>query len=248
LCCSASRAARFSEVLRWASRAARLPDARLEFFVDVAGDDHHFLDDLLLVEKLGKGFLEPGAQFFQFARQLLPAAFLLGLLPGGILFIHLLILRLDFFDELVQILEVLLAIGDFFVNNDAVKALLGRLGQQFFRNGDVLLRREAEAVNNALHLHLRVLNLFADLDFLLARQQGNLAHLVHVHPHRVIQNFQPGLLVHLFRLGLFRLGALGALGALDLGLVHDDFHVQIAQLGQQRIQFFRDLNYPAGCR
>jgi hypothetical protein len=36
-------------------------------------------------------------------------------------------------------------------------------------------------------------------------------------------------------LGLGGLGLLGALGAFGLGLVHDDFHVQAAQLGQQGV-------------
>ena len=40
----------------------------------------------------------------------------------------------------------------FLVHNHAVKAFLGRLGQQFFRDGDVFLGGETEAVNDALHL------------------------------------------------------------------------------------------------
>ncbi len=130
-----------------------------------------------------------------------------------------------------------LPVGDFLVHDHAVKTLLGRLGQQFFRDGNVLLGREAEAIDDALHLHFRVLDLLADLHLLLAGEQRNLAHLVHVHAHRVVQNFQPRILVHFVRLRL--LGLFRAFGALGLGLVHDNFHVQAAQFGQHRIEFLR---------
>jgi hypothetical protein len=99
----------------------------------------------------------------------------------------------------------------------------------------VFLGRETEAVNDALHLHFRVLDLFADLDFLFAREQGNLAHLVHIHPDRVIENFEAGIILCFFRL----LGLLRAFGAFGFGLIHDDFHVEAAQLAQQRIEIIR---------
>ena len=67
-----------------------------------------------------------------------------------------------------------------------------------------------------LHLDFGLFDALADLDFLFAGEQRHFAHLVHVHPHRVVQNFQPGIFF-LFRFGGF--------GALDLGLVHD-FDVQ----------------------
>ena len=79
---------------------------------------------------------------------------------------------------------------------------------------------------------LGLFDALANLDFLFPREQGHLAHLVHVHPDRIVQNFQPRVLV-LLRL-LRRLGRLGR--AFGLGLVHDDFHVETPQLGQQRVQ------------
>ena len=82
------------------------------------------------------------------------------------------------------------AVGDFFVNNDAVETLLRRLGQKLFRDGDVLLRRETKAVNNRLHRDFGLFDLFANLHFLFAREQRNLAHLVHIHANRVVQDLQ----------------------------------------------------------
>ena len=157
-----------------------------------------------------------------------------GLLPVGILHVHFLVERVDFFDELAHVAQMAFAVGDFLVHDDAVKALLGRLGQQFFRDGDVFLRRETEAIDDALHLDFGLLDFFANLDFLFAREQRNLAHLVHIHAHRVVENFEARVLIGFLRLRLFRL--LGAFGAFGLGLVHDDFHVQGAQLAQQHVE------------
>ena len=128
--------------------------------------------------------------------------------------------------------QVAFAVGDFFVNDDAVETLLRRLGQQFFRDGDVFLRRETQAVDDAFHRDFGFLDFFADLDFLFAREQRNLAHLVHIHANRIVENFQARIILDLFRL----LGLLAAVGALGLGLVHDDFHVEAAQLAQQRVE------------
>ncbi len=126
------------------------------------------------------------------------------------------------------------AIGDFLVHDHTVEAFLRRLGQQFFRDGNVFLRSETEAVHNAFHLQFGFFDALANLDFLFPREQGHLAHLVHIHPDRIVENFQARVLVLLRR--LCRLGRLGR--AFGLGLVHDDFHVETPQLGQQRIKVF----------
>ena len=68
-----------------------VPQAGLEFFVDVAGHDDHFLDDFLLVVKLGEHVLQLRAHLFQFALQLFLAALLLGFLPAEIFLVHLLV-------------------------------------------------------------------------------------------------------------------------------------------------------------
>ncbi len=215
----------------------QIPNTRLEFFVDVAGNDNHFLDYFLLVEKFDKGVLQFGAQFLEILLQFFLAALLLRFLPCQILRVHVRIHRVDLFDELAQIFQMTFAVGDFFVNNHAVKTLLRRVGQNLFRDGDVFLRRKAEVVDDALHLHFRVLDFFADLHFLFAREQRHLAHLVHIHPHRVVQNLQPRVILGFFRLRLFR--TFGPFGAFGFSLIHDDFHVEAAELGQQRVEVFR---------
>ena len=80
---------------------------------------------------------------------------------------------------------------DLLVNNDPVEALLGRLGNEFFGQGDVFLAGEAEAVNDAFDLVLRLFDALGNFHLLLARQQRDLAHLLEVHPHRVVQDVQP---------------------------------------------------------
>ena len=99
----------------------------------------------------------------------------------------------------------------------------------------MLFRGETEAVNNRLHRDFGFLDFFANLDFLFAREQRHFAHLVHVHPDRVVENFKARVLIRLFLL-LRLFGMLGAFGALGFGLIHDDFNVKTAQFGKQCIQ------------
>ena len=74
----------------------------------------------------------------------------------------------------------------------------------------------------------RGLDALGNLHLLLARQQRHLAHLLEIHPHRVVQNVQPRLLLLLVRLRL--------LDPVHFGLVHD-FDLQIAQLAVEAVQF-----------
>ena len=85
------------------------------------------------------------------------------------------------------------AVGDLLVHDHAVKAFLGRFGKQLFRDRNVFLGGETEAVNEPLHLGLGFFDALANLDFLFAGEQGHLAHLIHVHPNRIIQHFQPAV-------------------------------------------------------
>ncbi len=94
----------------------------------------------------------------------------------------------------------------------------------------MLLAREAEAVNDPLQLVLGGFDAFGNLDFLLAGQQGHLAHLLEVHAHRVVEDVQPALVLLFLRFGL--------LDAVDLGLV-DDVDLEVAQLDVNLIQFVR---------
>ena len=214
----------------------QMPDAGLKFFVDIAGDDDHFLDDFLFVIKLRKSLLQFDAQLLEFLLHLFLATFLLRLLPRKIFRVHVRIHRVNLLDELAQILQVTFAVGDFFINNDAVETLFRRVGQNLFRDGDMLLRREAKVIDDVLHLHFRVLNFFANLHFLFAGEQRHFTHLVHIHPNRIVQNFQSRIIFDFFRLRLIGLLALGAFG---LGLIHDDFHVKTTELRQQCVEIFR---------
>ena len=74
-----------------------------------------------------------------------------------------------------------------------------------------------------------LLDALADLDLLLPGEQRHLAHLVHVHPHRVVQHFQPAILLFL---------RLRRLGPLHLGVVHD-LDVEIAQFRVKLVQVLR---------
>ena len=73
-----------------------------------------------------------------------------GVLPGGVLFVHLLVQGADVLEQLAQIMQMVLPPLDLLVNNNPVEAFLGRLGNEFFGQGDVLLAGEAEAVEAIL--------------------------------------------------------------------------------------------------
>ena len=78
-----------------------------------------------------------------------------------------------------------------FVEHDAVEPLARRVGQQFFRQRDVFLAGEAEAVNDFADFVFGGFDALGNFHLLLAGQQRHLAHLLEIHPHRVVQNIQP---------------------------------------------------------
>ena len=121
------------------------------------------------------------------------------------------------------------AVGDFLVHHDAVETFLGGLGQQLFGNRNVLLGGEAQAINQTLHLEFGLLDALANLHLLLAREQGHLAHLVHVHPNRVVQGIESAV----FLLLRFR-----GFGLLDLGVGYN-LDVEVAELGVELVQVIR---------
>ena len=150
------------------------------------------------------------------------------MLPFGVFIVHLLVDDAQVFDELAERAKVVVAALDLFVENDAVEPFLGRFGNEFFGQCDVLLAGETEAVDDFFDLVFRVFNALGNLHFLLAREQRHLAHLLEVHPNRVVQNVQPALVLFLFRLRL--------LDAVNFRLVHN-FHFEVAELGVDLIQF-----------
>ena len=116
---------------------------------------------------------------------------------------------------------------DQLVNDDPVKALLGRHGQQLLRQRQVLFAGEAKAVDDPPRLLFRGFDALANLHLLLARQQRHLAHLPQIHPHRIIQNVVAAPFLLFVRLG--------PPAPLHLGGV-DDLNLQGAQLGQDLVQ------------
>ncbi len=105
----------------------------------------------------------------------------------------------------------------------------GGFGQKFFRERNVLLARETEAVDDPGDFRLGLLNALGNLHLLLARQQGHLPHLVQIHPHRVVQN------VHREVSSLL---AFGFLDVIHLGLVNN-FNFERPELGKNFVQLFR---------
>jgi len=144
-----------------------------------------------------------------------------------VFFIQLLVELVDALDELAQDEEVLFPALDLIVHDDAIKTLLGRLANQFFREGDVFLGGKAEAINNLLHAGLGFLNAPGDFHFLFAGEERDLTHLPEVHANGVIENIEAGFI--LLFIG-FRL-----LNAVNFSLIHNiDF--QIAELGANFLQ------------
>ena len=205
-------------------------EAQLHLVMDIVRDQRHFLDHLLLEIKPVEGVLQFVVQFLEFAGRLV---------AGGGLFRRASCQRAycsstcwssarTCLSSLRNSFQMVLPPLDLLVHDDPVKAFLGRLGNEFFGQGDVLLAGEAEAVNDAFDLVLRLFDALGDFDLLLARQQRDLAHLLEVHPHRVIQNVQTPLVFVFLRLRL--------LDAVHFGLVND-LDLQDAQLAVKIVQF-----------
>ena len=82
---------------------------------------------------------------------------------------------------------------------------------------------------------LGVLDALGNFDFLLAGEQRHLAHLLEVHPDRVVEDVELG--VGLLLVGKFLLGAGGGLlVTVDLGGV-DDVDLEVAQEHDDRLEF-----------
>jgi hypothetical protein len=107
----------------------------------------------------------------------------------------------------------------------------------------VRLGDEAEPIDQPLHHDLGLFDPLGNFHFLLAGQQRHLAHLLEIHPHRVVEDVELrlGLLLFLF-LGVL----LAILVAIDLGRLDDvDLHpaqtrqdcielIGVADVGRQR--------------
>jgi hypothetical protein len=134
---------------------------------------------------------------------------------------------------------VVVAAFDLLVDDHAIEALLGRLGDELLSQRDVLLAGETEAVNDALDLVLGVLDALGNLDFLLAGQQLHLPHLLQIHADGIVQDVQAVLVLRLLlRLGLF--------DPIHFRLI-DDLDLQVAELAVDLVQVIRRDNAVGQC-
>ena len=152
-----------------------------------------------------------------------------GVPPRDVVAVHILVQFADARQHAAEHAEMRVAAVHLVVEHDAVKAFARRIGQQFFRQRHVFLAGKTEAVNDFADLVFRGLDALGNFHLLLARQQRHLAHLLEIHPHRIIERVQPA---RVFLLGV------GGFDAIHLRLVHD-FDFQRAQLGENLVQNFR---------
>ena len=200
--------------------------AVLQFVVDVLRDRHHFLDDFLLEEKLAERRLQFLVEPVK--RRAFPFAFgAARVAPDVEMSVH---FRVQFpraRHEPPQGLQVRLAAVHFLVQHHAVETFARRIGQQFFRQRQMLLRREAQAINEHPGIRFRVFDAFGDFHLLLARQQSDRAHLPQIGPHRVVKRIGALLFLGLLRVRRFH--------AVHFGGLHH-FNLQLAQFRKDKIQ------------
>ena len=125
---------------------------------------------------------------------------------------------------------MLFAACDLLIDNHSIKSFLRGLGNQLFSQRDMLLPGEAHPVDDLLLFPFRLFNSLANLNLLLASQQRNASHLLHVHPNWIIQDVQPAWFLLFFRLGGFRL--------LNLCIVND-FNFEAPKPHMQLVNFLR---------
>ena len=133
-----------------------------------------------------------------------------------------------------QHLHVALAALDFLVENHAVEtfAAFGQLLRQI----EMRVRDETKAIDmTSATIDLGFLDPLGNLHFLLAGQQRHLAHLLEIHPHRIVEDVELRFrLFFLFFFGVF----LAVLVTIDLGRF-DDVDLQSAQARQDGVELVR---------
>ena len=95
---------------------------------------------------------------------------------AGVPDIHHAIQLFDRGTELRQGAHVLFTAVDLFINNDAVKPFLA--AEQSLGESEVFLGGKPETANDGFDLQFSHLDALGDFDFLFARQQRHLAHLL----------------------------------------------------------------------
>ena len=98
--------------------------------MNVLGEQPHFLDHLLFVVKLGKALLELAIELAKRKERLFFGGGTCRL-PFGIFGVHFLVQLAHLLDQKAQSFQMVLSVPRFAVQNDAVEALFGRIGDQF---------------------------------------------------------------------------------------------------------------------
>jgi len=166
---------------------------------------------------------------FEHPQRPLASGFEVGVPPRSVVAVHILVQFADAPQHAAEHVKMRVAAVHLVVYHDAVKAFARRIGQQFFRQRNVFLAGKTEAVNDFADFIFRRLDALGNLHLLFARQQRHLAHLLEIHPHRVVERVQP---VRVFLHGI------GCFDAIHLRRVHN-FDFKGAQLGEDLVQNFR---------
>ena len=157
---------RFALVLRVRQCAQRV----LHFVVDVSGHERNLLVHLLLETKLWKLRLQFFVQLEKFIMLAIAFRILMRVAPQIKMPIHFHIQFPRARHQFLQCLQVRFAIGHLLVQHHAVETFARRIGQKFFRQGQMFLCRKTKTVNNHAQFRLGPFRSFGNFHFLLARQ------------------------------------------------------------------------------
>src|SRR3974390_1137853 len=105
---------------------------RLDSVVDVLRDQGHFFNDPLLEAESVKGLLKPGVQLQEAGVEPVSPGPAGTILPLGVSLINHLIRCSNRSDQIAERSDMPLAVIDLLLEDDAVEALFGRLGNQLF--------------------------------------------------------------------------------------------------------------------
>ena len=179
-------------------------------------------DDFLLVVKTGENAVESLDIFLKLLFELFLAARVL----GGKLAEQVVVLAvklLQLITELRQPFHVAFAGLDFLVEDHTVEALLALV--EFIGEVQIGIGDETKEMKVLGDLDLRILDALGNFHFLLTSKQGHLAHLLEIHPDRIVEDVE--LLVR-FDIFFFAIAlvALLVFVAVDFGSIDDvELHV-----------------------
>src|SRR5438552_6804429 len=138
-----------------ALQLAEQPQTELQFIVDILGHQGDLLDDFLLVAKFPEGGLQFLIQLFEPGLQLAAAGAGRRALQLVVTLIYRQVELANVLDQCAQRPDMALPALDLLVEDYAVETLFGRLGSQFFRQGNVFLAGETKAADDSPDLIVR---------------------------------------------------------------------------------------------